>query len=109
MRKALFVMAAAIVALFAFGASTASAAPAHADATHAKATCHYSVHHSGGIKIRNAPRNNATVVGSLANGAKFYATCDNVGGDFYTDCGVFTNLWKHVPNGYVKTKCLARI
>ncbi|MFF5289531.1 hypothetical protein [Paractinoplanes globisporus] len=79
------------------------------------ATCHYRVNHSGGIRIYRQPAVGASW-GSFANGATFYSTCANGGGQVYTDCPgpLLSFQWKTVGvsgghTGYVKTKCLVRI
>lgn len=71
-------------------------------------TCNYRVNRVGGIRIYAATSSSAAVVGSLANGHRFSATCNNVWGNYYPECGG-GNLWKWVGNGYVKTACLVRV
>ena len=86
-------------------AAVTAAAPA--------ATCHYRVSHGGGIRIYKQP-SVGPIWGSLSDGATFYATCDNLNSQSYSDCpGGTSTLWKRVNaggghTGYVKTKCLVR-
>lgn len=118
-KRIMFVFAALLAGL-AFTAAPASAAMTSTgpqagyeqvdtrEGAEASATCKYRVNHSGGIRIYAKADHSSEVKGSLANGATFNATCDNVTGGKYPECGA-NNLWKFVGNGYVKTKCLVRI
>lgn len=74
----------------------------------AQQTCNYRVNRVGGIYIYASPSSSARIVGSLANGHRFSATCNNGRYETYPECGG-DNLWKFVGNGYVKTKCLVRV
>lgn len=123
MRKRILVAFAAMFAAFALSTSAASAEPAQSSSgtgasqgavlqsdSDTQANCNYKVNRTGGIKIYSKKDHSSTVVGSLANGHRFTATCNNETGGGYNDCpGGANNLWKFVGNGWVKTKCLVRV
>jgi len=125
MRQRILIAFATLLGALALTASSAYAAPSQAVAesttagnqivqvgsteADAQATCNYRVNVSGGVIIRSEPNVDSRRVGSLANGTRFSATCDNVEGQFYFDCPEWSALWKWVGNGYIKTKCLARV